>query len=537
MRNIGPLISGAILIFSSLLSNAQEKEEMDPVTITSTISEKKISQTGRNLIIIKGERFSQLPVHSIDELLRYLPGIEVQSRGPFGAQSDIVIRGGTFQQVLVILDGVRLNDPNTGHFTSYIPIAPSEIDRIEILKGASSAIYGSEAVGGVIHIITKSFSKTKRSPEAIAEFTGGQYDLYTINAGGTYTSENTTISGGLLSNNTKGQPQRGINGFVNNNTISLSIAEKIKDKWQLSFRSSFDNRKFAAQNFYTNFISDTANEKVKTFWNQLQVTYTTKKDILTLNAGYKNLEDRYAFSSNITPNQNKSNLIQGLITDEWKVTNKVTFVSGLQFISKQISSNDRGDHKVDQAATFAILNAQISEHFFISPALRLDWNQISGWQLVPQANLSWQDEKFQLRGSVGKTIRDADFTERYNNYNKTFVKSGSIGNPDLVSEKSLSYEAGADYFITGQIKISGTFFQRFYRDLIDFVNTPYEDIPRKSNLSLTGTYAFAKNISKVTTTGWETDLQYLLQLNKNDHLWATLGFTWLQSQSSSGTPS
>src|SRR5206468_4278978 len=151
-----------------------------------------------------------------DELLRYLPGIEVQSRGPMGAQSDIVLRGGTFQQVLIILDGIRLNDPNTGHFTSYIPIAPLEIERIEILKGASSAIYGSEAVGGVIHIITKTFAsgiKTKKY-EALAQVTGGQYDLFSVNAGGSYTNGKTSISGGLLSNNTSGQPQRGTNGFV-----------------------------------------------------------------------------------------------------------------------------------------------------------------------------------------------------------------------------------------------------------------------------------------------------------------------------------
>jgi iron complex outermembrane receptor protein len=62
-----------------------------------------------------------------------------------GAQSDLVLRGGTFQQVLVVLDGLRLNDPITGHFSSYIPIAPAEIERIEILKGASSALYGSDA--------------------------------------------------------------------------------------------------------------------------------------------------------------------------------------------------------------------------------------------------------------------------------------------------------------------------------------------------------------------------------------------------------
>lgn len=115
-------------------------------------------ESGRNIFSLKGEDFSSFAVHSLDELLRYLPGIEIQQRGPQGVQSDIVIRGGTFQQVLVIIDGVKLNDPLTGHFNMYLPIQTSEIDRIEILKGSASAIWGSEAVGGVVNIITKTFS-------------------------------------------------------------------------------------------------------------------------------------------------------------------------------------------------------------------------------------------------------------------------------------------------------------------------------------------------------------------------------------------
>src|SRR5215211_5365398 len=126
----------ASLLFYSSSLKAQNATELDPVTVTAGLTTQNQSHTGRNIFVIKGEKFNDLPVHSIDELLRYLPGIEVQSRGPLGAQSDIVLRGGTFQQVLVIVDGIRLNDPNTGHFTSYIPVAPSEIERIEILKGA-----------------------------------------------------------------------------------------------------------------------------------------------------------------------------------------------------------------------------------------------------------------------------------------------------------------------------------------------------------------------------------------------------------------
>lgn len=247
---------------------AQEKNsELDPVTITTSINPEKASQTGRDLVVIKGERFANLPVHSIDELLRYLPGIEMQFRGPMGSQSDIVIRGGTFQQVLVIVDGLRLNDPNSGHFASYFPIAPAEIDRIEILKGASSAVYGSEAVGGVVHIITKTFaakntsSSNKQRLNAIAQVTGGEYDFLNLNVGGFFDNGKTSVAAGLLTNTTSGQAQRGTRGFVHNNTASFSFNHHISERLEVKFRTAYDSRKFAAQNFYTPSLADTSDER------------------------------------------------------------------------------------------------------------------------------------------------------------------------------------------------------------------------------------------------------------------------------------
>lgn len=107
--------------------------DLNTVTVTNNRNEEGLITTGRNILVIRGDQFLRQPVHSIDELLRFLSGVEVQQRGIGGSQSDIILRGGTFQQVLVVLDGIRLNDPNTGHFF-YIPIAPAEIDRIEILS-------------------------------------------------------------------------------------------------------------------------------------------------------------------------------------------------------------------------------------------------------------------------------------------------------------------------------------------------------------------------------------------------------------------
>lgn len=520
---------------------AQEKNsELDPVTITTSINPEKASQTGRDLVVIKGERFANLPVHSIDELLRYLPGIEMQFRGPMGSQSDIVIRGGTFQQVLVIVDGLRLNDPNSGHFASYFPIAPAEIDRIEILKGASSAVYGSEAVGGVVHIITKTFaakntsSSNKQRLNAIAQVTGGEYDFLNLNVGGFFDNGKTSVAAGLLTNTTSGQAQRGTRGFVHNNTASFSFNHHISERLEVKFRTAYDSRKFAAQNFYTPSLADTSDEKVTTSWNQLGIVYKTEKARTSLNIGYKNLDDLFRFNSVSIANNNNSKLIQGLLTNEWKLQPATILTSGFQFVRKKIASNDRGNHNLNQAAAFAVLNQQVGNNFFASPALRLEWNERSGWELIPQANLSYRTSKLQVRASGGKTIRDADFTERFNNYNKPFVASGNrIGNPELSSERSMSYEAGADYFLLSNLKLSGTFFQRFHKRLIDYVPTPYADMPRQVNLSPAGNYFLAKNVSKVTTTGVEAEVQYSKQLENDQQLWLTFGTLWLNSDASS----
>jgi iron complex outermembrane receptor protein len=531
-----------IVFYSALLINAslkaQEKEvELDPVTITSSLSSVASSKTGRNIIVIKGDAFLKLPVHSIDDLLRYVPGVEVQARGPMGAQSDIVLRGGTFQQVLVIVDGIRINDPLTGHFNSYIPIAPSEIERIEILKGASSAVYGSDAVGGVIHVITKSFAtQTTPKKEAYGQVTGGEYGLVNVNAGGFYSNGKTALGLGALSNNSDGQIQRGTRGFFNLNTASVSLSHQLNKAFQIAFRSSFDDRKFAAQNFYTTFASDTADEKVQSFWNQLRLTYQQASNKFSLNFGYKALDDKYKFNTASLPNHNKAKIFQALSVYEHKFSDNASITGGVQFFDRSIKSNDRGNHHVKQIGGFAIWQ-QFIDAFTISPSLRLDWDEKAGTELIPQINASYRENKILFRGSAGKTIRHADFTERYNNYNKTLVTSGRIGNPDLSAERSFSYELGADFFAAQNLKVSATYFQRNHDDLIDYVTTPYANMPRKTNLSPTGTYALAKNITEVNTKGFETDIQLIKEFKNQQRLYTTVGFTWLESKSSEATPS
>ncbi|MFO0414844.1 MAG: TonB-dependent receptor, partial [Bacteroidota bacterium] len=259
------IITSLLVLFLFISARAQESQnELDPVTISASMFPNQQSKTGRNIIVVDGEALRKYPVNSVDELLRYLPGIEVQSRGPMGTQSNITLRGGTFQQVLIVIDGMRINDPLTGHFNSYFPISPEEIDRIEILKGASSAVYGTEAVGGVIHIITKTFSgiKNKKYRSVSAQLSSGQFGLRNGQAGFTVHQNKTIVSGGILQNYAEGQTLRGTKGFFNLSTISLSAKHFFNDNFSLAYRTAYDDRNFNAQNFYTQLIIDTATERV-----------------------------------------------------------------------------------------------------------------------------------------------------------------------------------------------------------------------------------------------------------------------------------
>lgn len=526
------------LFYAFQITAQQDSKELENLSVTATITETKQKETGRNIFILKGELFQQLPVHSVDELLRYMPGIEVQQRGPQGSQSDIVIRGGTFQQVLVIIDGLRLNDPLTGHFNSYIPIHPGEIERVEILKGTAAALYGSDAVGGVIHIITKTFSASNiKNTTGQAGVATGEKKLFNVNGHFQFTKNNTVLSGGLLSNHATGEPLRGTTGFFDNTTASIGWRQQLKKNWQLNFRTAADYRNFNAQNFYTTFLSDTAREKVNAYWQHAALSKSEEKYTLKIDAGYKTLHDEFWFRPASVPNNNKTRLFTGQTIYTRKLNPQHSITGGVQALRKKIISNDRGNHALWHAAVFMIGKHRLAQHLFLNESLRADWDENYGWELLPQINLAYELFRVTLRASAGKGIRDADFTERYNNYNKALVTGGSIGNPALEAERSFSTEAGADVHFSDVFRASTTFFYRHQNNLIDWTPTPYSEMPRKSNLVPTGNYALAKNIAQVNTSGVELDLVFKKQLNPSVHLYTSTGVVFLKSTSSDANPS
>lgn len=534
------LYTSLTILFAGSLAAQEKTSLLDPVVVSGSLSPESVSATGRNIQVFERQDIMQIPAASLDEILRYLPGVEVQNRGPLGAQGDITLRGATFQQVLIILDGVRLNDPLTGHFNSYIPLAPADIERIEILKGSSSALYGTEAVGGVINIISRTFAQNTmvREKAASAETGIGEFNLMKNRAGLRLSNKLLALEGSFLQNKTSGQLLRGARSFADLKTLTLSASARFSETTRLSFRYSGDFRSFNAQNFYTQLLSDTATESVRTHWMQTSLMHEKERHRFRLDAGFKQVEDSYRFNRLSTANLNNSSLAQAQLTHQYRISDRSTLSSGLQWISRGIESNNRGNHLLQYGAAFMVLNQRLGADFHLSPSIRAEFNERSKLEINPQLQLSWKKQQMQWRLSAGRSTREADFTERFNNYQAAFVKKGGrIGNPNLNSERAWSGETGLDWFAEENWRISGSGFLRYHRDLIDYEVTPYAEMPRKINLDSTGTYSLAKNIRVVQTRGLELDVQYRKKISAEQSISGTAGLVWLQSNSDGKTPS
>ena len=526
----------ASLLCSLSVSVLAQNTQLSEVVVTASMLPQQEKETGRNIVSIKGSSLQNLPISSIDELLKYLPGIETQQRGPAGTQSNIIIRGGTFQQVLVIIDGIRINDPLTGHFNSYIPLHPEDINRIEIIKGAASAIYGSDAIGGVVNIITNGLQQKNNHKLSVGS-KWGSYNSRSNNVWWGIQKEKWKLSVSSQQNKADGENLRGTTGYYNNSFYAANFNYTFTSDWKLHILFANDSRDFNAQNFYTTFKSDTASEIVKSNWTQMGLSKQYTHKIVKFDVAYKNLSDRFRFNPAGSFNENKTSLFVAQGSVQFTRNPNHQIVTGAQWIHKKIRSNDRGNHELAHGAAFLIATHKLHKNIFINESLRIDWDQSYGWIIIPQLNGSWVNGNLTTRASIGKGVRDADFTERYNNYNKSIVTGGSMGNPYLQAEKSWSYELGADYRIGSNFKWGATVFLRDQNNLIDWTPTPYPMMPRQSNLVITGSYSLATNVSSVKTKGIETDLSYNKKWGENYELNLSTGLVWLSSTSPNKTPS
>ena len=165
-----------IILFSIFLLSLQSlrgQDKTDSVAVNlaelqvNANRNKLYSEMGRVLTIVDKEEIARSPVQSIDQLLDYVTGLDIRQRGTNGTQADISVRGGSFDQVLVLLNGVNITDPQTGHFNLDIPLNLSDVSRVEILEGSSARVLGPNAFSGAINIVTDNNEKHSLNAEVV----------------------------------------------------------------------------------------------------------------------------------------------------------------------------------------------------------------------------------------------------------------------------------------------------------------------------------------------------------------------------------
>nr|MCR5180803.1 TonB-dependent receptor [Bacteroidaceae bacterium] len=154
------------------------EEELSEVTVAGTMSPLTALQAARIVGVVTRQQIESSAVQTVNDLLKLAVGVDVRQRGSFGIQTDISIDGGTFDQITLLLNGVNISSPHTGHLAADFPVSLSDIERIEILEGAASRVYGASAFGGAINIVTKE----GRQPTLDAGIQGGSYATFGADA-------------------------------------------------------------------------------------------------------------------------------------------------------------------------------------------------------------------------------------------------------------------------------------------------------------------------------------------------------------------
>lgn len=293
MRNVFILSFLVVLVFQGALS--QQKSD----SLTVDLSELQVnanrnklySEMGRILTIIDKSEISRSAVQSIDQLLDYVAGIDIRQRGTNTTQADISIRGGSFDQVLVLLNGVNITDPQTGHFNLDIPLNLSDVSRIEILQGSSARVLGPNAFSGAINIVTESSAKKTLN----AELTGGSYSTFGQSVSGNFGTNKLHTFASLNHKSSKGYMANTDFNF-SNAFVQSTLNTKNAGKFNLQLAGQLKD--FGANGFYS-LKYPNQRENTKTYFTSLDWSLTKGKFMFTSQVNWRRHHDRYELDHNI----------------------------------------------------------------------------------------------------------------------------------------------------------------------------------------------------------------------------------------------
>lgn len=483
------------------------------------------SQTYRLISTISHDEIQSLPIQTVADILKYLPGVDVRTRGANGSQADISMRGGTFDQVLVMLNGVSLTDGHTGHYSMNLPISVDLIERIEVLQGTSAHLFGLNAFAGAVNIIT---TTPEGSPStASLRLTAGMNGL--VNPAAT-----ARVRKGSWYLNTSTEYNRA-NGYYAPNPTQKEQTSLTNSDYKicnLFVQTGFEGLdiqlgaqyKDAGAGMFYGFGSQDQFDATRTAFGSARYRHSWNRWSLEAAASYRANYDRYEWHrgqrlyGNFHFLQNTAASLKGAYASPIGKTTVGVELRNENLHSTNLGDTIHPDGQVPNVTGFPLSEVRVLElvkgvnrlnvNYFaeqsfvwqnLSASLGVsgNWNTMFGNNITGGANIGYE---YATASSVyinaNRSLRLPTFTDLYYN------AGNQLGNRDLKPEEAWMLSVGTQYNHTfsggNRLHVSGDWYYRWGRNIIDWVYTP-EDTKRPFH---------AQNHNRVNATGVECTIDY-----------------------------
>ncbi|WP_452227331.1 TonB-dependent receptor [Lacinutrix cladophorae] len=495
-----------LVLFSttSQAQNLEKEQQLDSVIITSTRIDLPFKENSRTITVISQEDIKKSATTNVADLLQQIAGVDIRRRGTAGMQADLYIRGGGFDQTLLLIDGIKMDDAQTGHHNMNMALPMEVIERIEIIKGPAARIFGQNAFTGAINIVTKKNTENSVSLNAQAG-SFGQLNG-SVMVGSTLKNSSHIIQVSRITSD----GYRYNTDYDNQNYFIKSSFNT--SKTPIDLIASFQERKFGANGFYAS--PSAINQYEETQASLIGISSKIKKEKLTLKPKlyWKRNQDMYVFvrqDPSIYRNLHQTNKIGAAIDASY--TSKIGVTGfGVDVAKVYLSSNNLG-------ARNRFMTTMFLEHRFllannkldITPGVAVNYFSDFKFHAFPGLDIGYKiNNDLKIYGNIGYTYRIPTYTDLF------YSDPTTLGNEDLDPEEAIAEEIGIKYR-NGNFNISFAAFNRDSKKLIDFVKENESDLWQ------------ATNIRDLNTQGIELNASYGFKLGDFKQA-ITTGYTFLE---------
>lgn len=467
------------------------EHQTDEVVIAGSLAPLTALQSARMVSVLTRQEIEQAAAQSVNDLLKLASGVDVRQRGSFGIQTDICLQGGTFDQLTLLVNGTPFNTPQTGHLSADFPFGIEDIERIEILEGAASRVYGGFAFGGAINIVTRQGDRNQTGIHA----TGGSYGSW---GGDAYVSHTTGPVGGHISGGYEQSDGGTENSEFRKSRIYYQGRYDGRDT-RINWQTGFSRKKYGANTFYSAAYPNQYEENDRYF---VSVSAETKGRVRFLPSAYwQRATDHFELTKNSSAGENfhRTDVFGASVRSHFDWAAGRT-AAGIEIRNEGILSTNLGRpfeegkevaipgekdkvysrHENRTNVNYSIEHNVLLRHFSLSAGVTAQMNTAVDHKhrWYPGIDMAYIPcPAWRIYASWNMGIRIPTYTE-------LFYKSPTQeGNTGLKPEESQSYSLGTRYRHKGFTMEAKGFYNRG-RHMIDWVMYTADDIYHSTGFNL-----------------------------------------------------